>query len=105
MAGTFELIDAPEGGYRVRMVDGSGTLMAESVTYPTKKAAAAGVVMAREIAGTGLIRDRSHDRRVDRLPYSLLQAPNGHRHSKSSAVKGTQVHQHRHLHAPTPLEA
>jgi uncharacterized protein YegP (UPF0339 family) len=105
MAGSFELIDAPDGGYRVRMLDGSGTLMAVSVTYPTKKAAAAGVVMAREIAGTGLIRDRSHDRRADRLKHSAIQAANGHRHSKSSAVKGTHVHQHRHLHAPTPMEA
>lgn len=59
MAGHFELVDAPDGGYRVRMLDGSGSLMAISVTFPTKRAAVAGVAMAREIAGTGLIRDRS----------------------------------------------
>ncbi|MDI3194419.1 hypothetical protein QK290_08170 [Pseudarthrobacter sp. AL07] len=59
MAGHFELVDAPDGGYRVRMLDGSGNLMAISVTFPTKKAAVAGIGMAREIAGTGLIRDRS----------------------------------------------
>jgi uncharacterized protein YegP (UPF0339 family) len=59
MAGHFELVDAPDGGYRVRMLDGSGSLMAISVTFPTKRAAAAGVAMAREIAGTGLIRDCS----------------------------------------------
>lgn len=59
MAGHFELVDAPDGGYRVRMLDGSGSLMAISVTFPTKGAAVAGVAMAREIAGTGLIRDRS----------------------------------------------
>jgi uncharacterized protein YegP (UPF0339 family) len=59
MAGYFELVDAPDGGYRVRMLDGSGNLMAISVTFPTKRAAVAGVEMAREIAGTGLIRDRS----------------------------------------------
>ncbi|QHK22305.1 hypothetical protein GU243_12405 [Pseudarthrobacter psychrotolerans] len=59
MAGHFELVDAPDGGYRVRMLDGSGSLMAISVTFPTKRAAVAGIVMAREIAGTGLIRDRS----------------------------------------------
>ncbi|WP_267276286.1 hypothetical protein [Arthrobacter sp. CDRTa11] len=35
--------------------------MAISVTFPTKRAAVAGVAMAREIAGTGLIRDRSSD--------------------------------------------
>jgi uncharacterized protein YegP (UPF0339 family) len=61
MAGYFELVDAPDGGYRVRMLDGSGDLMAISVTFPTKRAAVAGVAMAREIAGTGLIRDRSRD--------------------------------------------
>ncbi|WP_050053772.1 hypothetical protein [Pseudarthrobacter siccitolerans] len=61
MAGYFELVDAPDGGYRVRMMDGTGNLMAISVTFPTKRAAAAGVAMAREIAGTGLIRDKSHD--------------------------------------------
>lgn len=59
MAGHFELVDAPDGGYRVRMLDGSGSLMAISVTFPTKRAAVAGVAMAREIAGTGLIRDFS----------------------------------------------
>ncbi|WP_066290038.1 hypothetical protein [Arthrobacter sp. B6] len=61
MAGYFELVDAPDGGYRVRMLDGAGDLMAISVTFPTKRAAVAGVAMAREIAGTGLIRDRSRD--------------------------------------------
>jgi uncharacterized protein YegP (UPF0339 family) len=59
VAGHFELVDAPDGGYRVRMLDGSGSLMAISVTFPTKRAAVAGVAMAREIAGTGLIRDCS----------------------------------------------
>ena len=59
MAGYFELVDAPDGGYRIRMLDGAGSLMAVSVTFPTKKAAVAGIAEAREIAGTGLIRDRS----------------------------------------------
>lgn len=63
MAGYFELVDAPDGGYRVKLIDGTGNLMAISVTFPTKRAAAAGVAKAREIAGTGLIRDLSlsHD--------------------------------------------
>ena len=61
MAGFFELVDAPDGGYRIRMMDESGNLMAISVTFPTKRAAVAGVAMAREIAGTGLIRDKSLD--------------------------------------------
>jgi uncharacterized protein YegP (UPF0339 family) len=59
MAGHFEIIDAPDGGYRVRLLDGTGTLVATSVTYPTKQAAVAGITYTREIAGTGLIRDMS----------------------------------------------
>ena len=43
MAGYFELVDAPDGGYRIRMLDGAGSLMAVSVTFPTKRAAVAGV--------------------------------------------------------------
>ncbi|MET3720652.1 MULTISPECIES: hypothetical protein [unclassified Arthrobacter] len=61
MAGHFELVDAPDGGYRVRMLDGAGSLIAISVTFPSKRAAVAGIAMAREIAGTGLIRDCSSD--------------------------------------------
>jgi uncharacterized protein YegP (UPF0339 family) len=61
MSGYFELVDAPDGGYRIRLLDGTGALMAVSVTFPTKRAAVAGIAQAREIAGTGLIRDLSKD--------------------------------------------
>lgn len=61
MAGYFELVDAPDGGYRVRLLDGSGALMAISITFPTKRAAVAGVARAREIAGMGLVRDHCKD--------------------------------------------
>ncbi|MFP3459701.1 hypothetical protein R5O87_02490 [Arthrobacter globiformis] len=61
MSGYFELVDAPDGGYRIRLLDGTGALMAVSVTFPTKRAAVAGVAQAREIAGTGLIRDLCKD--------------------------------------------
>ncbi|WP_247040918.1 YegP family protein [Arthrobacter rhizosphaerae] len=66
MSGYFELVDAPDGGYRIRLLDGTGALMAVSITFPTKKAAVAGIAKAREIAGTGLIRDRSHDQQPAR---------------------------------------
>ena len=59
MAGYFEIIDAPDGGFRVRLLDGTGTLVAVSVNYPTKEAAVAGISWTREVAGTGLIRDMS----------------------------------------------
>ena len=64
MSGHFELIDAPGGGYRFRLLDKEGGLVAVSVTFPTKKAAAAGIYLVREIAGTGLIRDGSTSRRA-----------------------------------------
>jgi hypothetical protein len=50
------------------MLDGAGSLMAVSVTFPTKKAAVAGVAQAREIAGTGLIRDSSTGTQASPLP-------------------------------------
>ena len=46
MAGYFELVDAPDGGYRVRLLDGAWSLMSISVTFPTKRAAVAGVAIA-----------------------------------------------------------
>ncbi|MGN7252317.1 YegP family protein [Arthrobacter sp. SAFR-014] len=82
MAGYFELVDAPDGGYRIRLLDGSGALMAVSVTFPTKRAAVAGVAQAREIAGTGLIRDRCKD---------AVKRPAPKRHGKPArqAMKST----------------
>lgn len=73
MSGYFELVDAPDGGYRIRMLDGTGALMAISITFPTKKAAVAGVAKAREIAGTGLIRDRSHDQQTAPVTQQVLK--------------------------------
>src|SRR5919205_701767 len=61
MSGYFELVDAPDGGYRIRLLDGTGALMAVSVTFPTKRAAVAGISQARGISGTRLIRDLCKD--------------------------------------------
>lgn len=63
MSGHFELISAPDGGYRFKLLGKSGELVAMSVKFPTKRAAAAGIYRVREIAGTGLIRDLSESRR------------------------------------------
>jgi uncharacterized protein YegP (UPF0339 family) len=87
MAGYFELVDAPDGGYRIRMVDGAGALMAVSVTFPTKRAAVAGVAEAREIAGTGLIRDRS----TDGQPALKGQLPRSVRRAPGAANRGTSL--------------
>lgn len=64
MAGHFEVIDAPEGGFRVRMLDEAGMLTALSITYPTKEAAKQGIALTREIAGTGLVLDHARSTRT-----------------------------------------
>ncbi|MGO4653044.1 DUF1508 domain-containing protein [Arthrobacter sp. 2RAF22] len=60
MAGYFELMDAPDGGYRVALVDSEDYLVAMSVTFPDGSAAAKGIASIREIAGTAMVRDRRH---------------------------------------------
>lgn len=60
VSGQFEIFVSPRpGGYRYRLLDSSGNLLATSATFPTKRAAAAGIAVVREIAGTGLIHDMS----------------------------------------------
>ena len=88
MSGYFELVDAPDGGYRIRLLDGAGALMAVSVTFPTKREAVAGIAQAREIAGTGLIRDLCKD---------AVKRPAQKRHMKPSrqAVKSAVGSGHR----------
>jgi len=63
MSGYFEIIDAPDGGFRTRLRGPSGELLAVSETFPTKRQAAAGIGLIREVAGTGLIRDMSSGHR------------------------------------------
>ena len=87
MAGHFELVDAPDGGYRIRMLDGAGDLLAISVTFPTKRAAVAGVAKAREIAGTGLIRDRS----TDGQPAAKGMLPRSIRRAAGATNRGTSL--------------
>lgn len=59
MAGQFELVDDAGGGYRARLTDKTGELLALSEKYNTTKAAARGIQAIREIAASGLIEDRS----------------------------------------------
>jgi hypothetical protein len=68
LAGHLELVDAPDGGYRVLMVDGEDTLMGLSKRYSSKKEAVRAVEALREVAGTGLLRQGSADR------YALLES-------------------------------
>jgi uncharacterized protein YegP (UPF0339 family) len=75
MSGHFELIGAPDGGYRFKLLDKAGELVAVSVKFPTKRAAAAGITMVREIAGTGLIRDMSTTHRAEPLHRIRFSQP------------------------------
>ncbi len=59
MAGRFELFNAPGGGYSVRLLDDSGSILVISVRYRNKKAAARGITTIREIAASGLIHDQT----------------------------------------------
>lgn len=59
MSGHFEVFTSHQGGYRFQLLDSSGNLVATSATFPTIRAAASGIALVREIAGTGLIRDKS----------------------------------------------
>jgi uncharacterized protein YegP (UPF0339 family) len=60
MAGYFELMDAPDGGYRVALVDSEDYLVAMSVTFPDGAAAAKGIANIREIAASATVRDHRH---------------------------------------------
>lgn len=58
MAGQFELIDDSGCGYRVRLLDKVGKVLAVSERYDDKESAARGIFAIREIAASGLIDDR-----------------------------------------------
>ncbi|MFJ4169703.1 hypothetical protein ACIPY3_09345 [Paenarthrobacter sp. NPDC089714] len=68
MTGHLELVDAPDGGYRVLMVDGDDSLMGLSRRYASVDEAVQAVEGLREVAGTGLLRQGSADR------YALLES-------------------------------
>lgn len=55
MAGQFELIDDLDRGYRVRLLDTTGKVLAVSERYDDKESAARGIYAIREIAASGLI--------------------------------------------------
>jgi uncharacterized protein YegP (UPF0339 family) len=59
MTAYFELVDAPEGGYRVRLLNSAGQVVAVSVRFPTKQAATEGIFQTREVAANAPMRDLS----------------------------------------------
>lgn len=58
MAGHFELIDDPGAGYRVRLLDSGGKVLAVSERYDNTESAARGIFAIREIAASALIDDK-----------------------------------------------
>ena len=73
MSGYFKLLDAHDGGFRVKLISGDGTLMAVSAYFATKQAAVEGIELLREIAGTGPVLDHSRDHRIAK-PANRLSA-------------------------------
>jgi uncharacterized protein YegP (UPF0339 family) len=59
MAGYFKLVDAHDGGFRVKLTAPDGSLVSVSTFFATKQEAIAGIELIREIAGTGPIVDHS----------------------------------------------
>ncbi|WP_024367229.1 YegP family protein [Arthrobacter sp. TB 26] len=57
--GKFELVRAEGGGYLIRILDGSGAVLALSRTYQDKTAAVRGVEAVRECAATSHISDQT----------------------------------------------
>ncbi|UXM91559.1 hypothetical protein [Paenarthrobacter sp. JL.01a] len=71
MAGRLELVETPDGGYRVLMVDGTDTLMGLSKRFSTVDEAVGGVAAIREVAGTGLLQTGS----AERYAVLMLEEP------------------------------
>jgi uncharacterized protein YegP (UPF0339 family) len=80
MSGYFEIIDSADGGFRATLRGPSGELLAVSEAFPTKRQAAAGISLIREVAGTGLIRDMSSGHRGEpfRRRLRTLRALSAH---------------------------
>jgi uncharacterized protein YegP (UPF0339 family) len=58
MTGQFEVVDDADKGFRARLVDEAGNVLALSNWYGEMEAAVRGIRAIREIAATGLIEDR-----------------------------------------------
>lgn len=70
--GTFEIVRADGGGFLLRLVDGNGTVLAFSRTYPDISAAVEGVEALREGAATSYISDQTARPPVPSLPKTPI---------------------------------
>ncbi len=71
MAGHLELVETPDGEFRILMVDGDDVLMGLSKQFSTMDEAVEGVAAIREVAGTGLLRPAS----AERYAVLMLEEP------------------------------
>lgn len=71
MAGHLELVETPDGEFRILMVDGDDVLMGLSKRFSTMDEAVEGVEAIREVAGTGLLRPAS----AERYAVLMLEEP------------------------------
>ncbi|MFJ6455234.1 hypothetical protein [Paenarthrobacter sp. NPDC091669] len=71
MAGHLELVETPDGGFRILVLDGSDALMGLSKRFSSLDEAIEGVSAMREVAGTGLLRTGS----AERYEVLMLQEP------------------------------
>ncbi|MDI2036565.1 hypothetical protein [Paenarthrobacter nitroguajacolicus] len=71
MAGHLELVETPDGGYRILMVDGGDSLMGLSKRFSSVDDAVEGVAAIREVAGTGLLQKGS----AERYAVLMLEEP------------------------------
>ncbi len=62
VAGHLEMVETPDGGYRILVVDGNDALMGLSKRFSSVDEAVEGVEAIREVAGTGLLRQASPER-------------------------------------------
>lgn len=71
VAGHLELVETPDGGYRILMVDGGDSLMGLSQRFSSVDEAVDGVAAIREVAGTGLLRTGT----AERYAVLMLEEP------------------------------
>ncbi|MGJ3191017.1 hypothetical protein [Paenarthrobacter sp. FR1] len=71
VAGHLELVETPDGGYRILVVDGEDALMGLSKRFSSVDDAVEGVASLREVAGTGLLRTAT----AGRYAVLMLEEP------------------------------
>ncbi len=96
MAGHLELVETPDGEFRILMVDGDDVLMGLSKQFSSMDEAVEGVAAIREVAGTGLLRPAS----AERYAVLMLEEPVI---DSALAAQGEQARARVHAQAPSKV--